>query len=80
MNKDVYITTNDNPYNPHDSFDLWLQYDMMNGYDTCGVLNRTIRESDAFSPQEEAEEIERAIDEIIANDPFDMYKKIVVKY
>lgn len=70
------ISTKDNPYNPITQFDLWLKYDLEKGYNSCSYLSRIALTSDQMSSSEEAEEIERAIDEIIQLDPFDMYVKI----
>lgn len=76
MSRAVYITTNDNPYDPAEQFKEWYMYDSLAGYQTCGYLDRIARTSDQLSDEENAEEIERAIDEIIAYNPT-IYKKIV---
>lgn len=34
------LTTYDNPYDPFTHFDEWLAYDLRNGTDCCGLLNR----------------------------------------
>lgn len=70
------ISTKDNPYNPIKQFDLWLKYDLEKGYNSCSYLSRIALTSDQMSSAEEAEEIERAIDEIIQFDPLNMYVKI----
>ena len=72
----VFITTVDNPYDPVDQFKEWYMYDALAGYQTCGYLDRIARTSDQLSDEENVEEIERAIDEIIAYNPL-IYKKIV---
>lgn len=38
--KDVMLTTVDNPYDPFTQFGSWYKYDMTAGYDTCGTLAR----------------------------------------
>lgn len=76
MNRVVMITTKDNPYDPYDQFKEWYMYDALAGYQTCGYLDRIARTSDQLSDEENKEEIERAIDEIIAYNP-EIYKKIV---
>ena len=70
------ITTFDNPFDPFDNFDSWLMFDMDKGYNSCGLLDRFAKTSDALSEEENNEEIERAIDEIILYDPCNIYKKI----
>lgn len=72
----VAITTVDNPYDPLNNFSEWLMYDIDNGYNSCGLLDRFAKTSDAMSDAENAKEIERAIDEIIKYDPFNIYRKV----
>ena len=70
------ITTIDNPYNPLLQFDLWMKYDTEKGYNSCAYLDRIAITSDVMSTSEEEQEIERAIDEIIKLDPFNIYRKV----
>lgn len=72
----VAITTVDNPYDPLNNFSEWFMYDIDNGYNSCGLLDRFAKTSDAMSDTENAKEIERAIDEIIKYDPFNIYRKV----
>lgn len=76
METECYITTFDNPFDPETQFDEWYMYDEMKGYHTCSYLARVARTSDMLSDVENEREIERAIDEIIKVDPFNIYKKI----
>lgn len=70
------ITTVDNPYNPFEQFDKWFLFDEEKGYHTTSYLGRIARTSDQLSDEENAKEVERAIDEIIKNDFLNIYKKI----
>lgn len=71
------LTTKDNPYNPFTEWDKWLNYDM-NHYNCSAYLARVAMINDDSMSQEEIdEETERAIDEIIANDFLNVYKKVV---
>ena len=70
------LTTNDNPFDPFEQFNEWLLFDSKNNYNSCGYLARIARTSDQLSDQENAEEIERAIDEIIRLDFMNIYKKV----
>ena len=72
----VAITTIDNPYDPFTQFTEWFNFDVTNGYNSCGLLARIAKTSDAFSNKENADEIEAAIDEIVANDFLGIYKKV----
>ena len=69
------LTTSDNPFNPFTQFSQWYLYDMEKGYNSCGYLARIAKLSDALSPQEVDDEIERAIDEIIQYDYLNIYIK-----
>lgn len=70
------LTTNDNPYDPLDQFDSWFLYDIEKGYNTCAYLGRIAHTSDALSDEENAQEVERAIDEILDYDFMHIYKKV----
>jgi hypothetical protein len=73
------ITTFDNPYDPFKDFTSWMMFDEEKGYGTCAYLGRIARTSDQLSDEENAVEIERAIDEIIKYDFQNIYKKIKEK-
>ena len=70
------ISTPDNPYDPFDQFEQWYRFDCDHGYNSCGILARFQYTSDQFTDNENAYEIERAIDTIIASDPLNRYVKI----
>lgn len=76
MENECMLTTFDNPYDPFEDFTSWLLFDNEKGYNTCNYLARIAKTSDELSDQENNKEIERAIDEIIYYDPFNMYKKV----
>ena len=73
---DCMLTTFDNPFDPIDQFDSWFQYDIEKGYNTCERLARFANTSDQLTEKENNEEIERAIDEIVAIDFLNVYKKV----
>lgn len=76
MTKEVMLTTIDNPYDPFEEFTQWLLFDNEKGYGTCDYLGRIARTSEQLSQEENDEEVERAIDEIIALDFLNIYKKV----
>ena len=70
------LTTFDNPYNPFDEFTSWFMFDEEKGYHSCAYLGRIAKTSEQLSDEENALEIERAIDEIIKYDFQNIYKKV----
>lgn len=76
MSNDCAITTVDNPFDPFEQFTLWFLFDVEKGYNTCAYLGRIVQLSDDMSQEEEMMEKERAIDQIIANDFLNIYKKV----
>ena len=76
MNKQVNITTIDNPFNPFDDFTSWFMFDIEKGYYTSSKLARLVNITDDMTEKEEMEETERAIDRLIEIDPLDIYKKL----
>ena len=70
------LTTFDNPYNPFDECTSWFMFDEEKGYHSCAYLGRIAKTSEQLSDEENAQEIERAIDEIIKYDFQNIYKKV----
>ena len=77
MFSDCMLTTVDNPFDPFDQFDSWLQFDNDKGYNSCGRLMRIAKVTDDMSQEEYDAEVERAIDEIILYDFMNIYKKAI---
>ena len=63
--KPFMLTTSDNPYSPFTQFDLWYQWDVDAGYDTCGYLSRVAYTSHDLSEVDEEEALDLAIEEIL---------------
>lgn len=74
----VALTTFDNPFNPITQFNEWFVWDVTHGYNSCGYLARIARTSSQLTDEENNAEIERAIDEIIAFDVANVYKKVKI--
>lgn len=71
-----FITTVDNPYDPCDQFDQWYRFDCDHGYNSCGLLARLAYTSSQLTDNENAYEIELAIDQIVKSDPLNLYRKV----
>ena len=78
MSRKVFLTTSDNPFNPFNNFDAWFNFDVQQGYNSCQYLARVANTSDSLTDSENSLIIEKAIDEIISLDPFNIFKKIVI--
>ena len=72
----VMLSTNDNPFDPFEQFTPWDLYDKEKGHNSSELLARIARFSDDMTEKEEDDEIERAIDEIIKNDPLNKFIKV----
>ena len=70
------LTTIDNPYDYFDDFINWRMFDIEKHYFCCEYLDRMTNVSDEMTQKERNAEIERAIDEIIENNPLGIFKKI----
>lgn len=70
------LTTTDNPYNPFTQWDDWLALDTQLGYYTPGLLARYTITSDTLSDADQADDISRAIDEIVQDNPLGVHRKV----
>lgn len=70
------LTTVDNPYNPFTQFDEWFAFDTNMGYFSSEYLSRIANTSDELSDEDNAIEINRAINEIIYFDVLGIYQKV----
>lgn len=43
------LTTIDNPYNPFDKFDEWLDYDLLAGHNCCAKSEHRIRKKVVYN-------------------------------
>ena len=72
---DYMLTTYDNPYNPFTQFELWFKFDMLLGYNTCGLLDQTASTNFVQSQELNEKDSLDAIDYIVAKNPV-IYKKV----
>lgn len=73
----VFLTTEDNPYDPENEFEEWYDYDLRAGYDTLGLIARYAWTSNDLPDEDNEAERENAIDTIIKWNFTGNYKKIV---
>lgn len=66
-----------NPYNPFTDYQKWKVFDRQEGFDTDGLLARTVSSSSQISFADQDIAVEDAIDSILANPSFDgLYIKV----
>jgi hypothetical protein len=70
------LSTSDNPFNPFTEFDQWFNWDMVQGYNTPGLLARILITSDQLSDADQEADRERAIDELVELNPNGMLIKV----
>lgn len=73
----VYLTTEDNPFDPVDEFDEWFAFDEQMGYHTSSYVARIARTSQSLGDSDNEEALAEAIDEILKFNVTGNYKKIV---
>lgn len=76
MFDECMLTTVDNPFDPFEQFISWHLFDIEKGYNTSELLARFVELSEDMTQKEINEEIERAIDEIILNNPLSIFVKV----
>lgn len=70
MSRDLWVTTDDNPFDPFTQPNRWLNYDCQMGYFTVGKLVQLSRWSSNLSDKENEDAINEAIHDLIDNVSF----------
>ncbi len=70
------LTTIDNEFDPFDDFINWNQRDVELGYNTCSKIARRFQESSSLSDQENMKQFELVIDQMVSEDPLQLYVKV----
>lgn len=71
----VWLTTNDNPYDPFKAPDKWIDFDMKKGYNTNAIIARLLPTlTNNLTPSEYEEIVRDIIMRIANNDIMDKYK------
>lgn len=70
------LTTIDNPFDPFEQFNDWYLYDMGKGYNTCEILSRMSADTSELTEEEAEEENLRAINDVLAHDPYGLYIRV----
>lgn len=76
-NKELRVTTADNPYNPFTHWEQWLLYDTNAGYNTCGRLASITFLHDSMTEEEIYESVDHGIDQLIKTGALNKQGEIV---
>lgn len=76
--KDSFLTTYDNPFNPFTDFVRWLKEDLILGHDCCGSVAREANTSDVASDEVNDKAIIAAMNRIVKQEPM-IYKIVYPK-
>jgi len=76
-NKQIRVTTTDNPYDPFTHWEQWLLFDANAGYNTCGRLASVSFLSDSMSPKEIYERIEQGIEQLMKTGSINKHGEII---
>lgn len=74
----VFLSTIDNPFDPHTQWQDWKRFDEDKGYYSSQYLARVVVTSDELSEKDYIASVEAAVDSICYLDPLGLYKKVVV--
>ena len=73
--KTLWLTTVDNPWDPRDEFQNWLQFDIAHGYKTCEKIDDEAHTASDLSNADNGYYVQNAILKIAEEHPY-MYKVI----
>lgn len=72
----VWLSTIDNPFDYFNEFENWLNFDLRKGYNCCALVARLACVSENMSNYFYNREIERAVDQVVDNDPSGLFIKV----
>jgi hypothetical protein len=71
------LSLTSNPHDPFTEYDLWRNFDRLEGFDTAGLLARTVSTNSQLSEPDQELAVEQAIESILTNPSFaGLYKKV----
>ena len=79
MERKYALTTVDNPYDRNENFEMWFLWDVNHGYNTVDLEIQQANLTYDMTEDEENEAIDNAINKIMSNDLFSIYKRIELK-
>ena len=79
MERKYALTTVDNPYDRNENFEMWFLWDVNHGYNTVDLEIQQANLTYDMTEDEENEAIDNAINKIMSNALFSIYKRIELK-
>ena len=76
MANNSMITTFDNPYDPFEEYELWYQFDTIQGYNTCGKVAAFVHSTYDMSEAIEDESFEQGYNDLLESDKLGIYLKV----
>ena len=76
-NKETWVTTLDNPFDPFKEPENWKRFDEDHGYHTTSLICRFLVDSDEFDEETYRECLESAVDDVVRFNPTGNYRKVV---
>lgn len=77
MNRETWLTTIDNPFDPFEESDNWRRYDEDHGYYTNSLMARCLSVHDEMSDDAFNFQVEQIVDELVKLNLLGIYKKAV---
>lgn len=77
MQRETWLTTLDNPFDPFYECDDWTRYDEDHGYFTNNLIARVANVSDEMSDDAYNFQIEQAVDELVKFNVLGIYRKAI---
>lgn len=70
------LTSRENPWDYFTQFDEWFRFERDYGYNSCGIVAAIAKTSPKLSDEINTMITNQAIDEFLANDILNVYKKV----
>ena len=75
--KEFFLSLATNPYDPFEEYELWLNFDHHEGFDTAGLMVRATSTAGSLTEADQNLATEQAIESILANPSFSgLYVKV----
>lgn len=77
MQKETWLTTLDNPFDPFEESENWRRFDEDHGYFTNNLMARIVCVDDEMSDDAYNFQVEQAVDELVRFNVLGIYRKAI---